>query len=653
MAITQITNLLDNLIQFKTVKWEDNPLYPEDVKSKVQKIPISKIVSHQNAVKRHIVEEYKKKPGRDLPMLHKIGGKYFVEDGNHRIVAKKEKGEKTVRARVFEKELIAILDDLIEFANNPNRGAKIAFRTAKWLHHAPVTKYHDIARSGLLALPPGLTSPLERGKRFKALVPPYGTLAASNLAQKVKLLRSNKVWPFRGMKGKTIGEFAVVLDDLIQFSDKKKLHQPTSVDEPPQELPVFKEGELLDYNVQQHHAKRAGLHRDVRIGNRHHGLLSWATRKDLPAHGQKIAIHQQPTHRHSYLGWEGEIPSGYGAGTVKSEDLGKALVTKSTPGELHATLADRKGSHRLAFIKTKAGWLHTKAQPVQPPEGAHKPAAKSLSPSEAKGYLSRLESGSSVQPKVDGALVYVSTAGGRPEILSHRVSKVTGMHPVHTERVFRGRPTIDIPREHQRTLIAELYGKVRGKSIEPQTLGGLLNAHIGESIRKQKASGVKLKVMPFDVAGHHGSYPERLSKLKETLRHLPKDVFHAPVSAESPGAALRLYDKIRSGRHSLTKEGVIIHPPQGKMIKVKHTKETNVKIAGTFPGTGKFHGAPGGFTYADSSGRTIGKVGTGFTDETRRDLEKYVGRTARVRHQGKYPSGALRAPSFIAVDEGK
>ncbi len=83
------------------------------------------------------------------------------------------------------------------------------------------------------------------------------------------------------------------------------------------------------------------------------------------------------------------------------------------------------------------------------------------------------------------------------------------------------------------------------------------------------------------------------------------------------------------------------------MIKIKNTSEANVSITGTFPGTGQFEGSHGGITYEG------GQVGTGFTKETRRQLHKYVGRTARIRHQGRYPSGAYRAPSFIAIEENK
>lgn len=441
-----------------------------------------------------------------------------------------------------------------------------------------------------------------------------------------------------------------VLDDLIQF----KLHQPKRGDEPPENLPRLTPGTLVDYNVQRHEARRAGLHRDVRIGTKRHGLVSWATRKDLPAEGSKIAIHPQPIHPHSYLGWEGDIPSGYGAGKVSTETLGKALITKSSPTEVHATLAGQREHHRLAFLKTAKGWLLTRGRHPVPPKEAQKPKYKSVSPEKAHEHLKSIEPGTIVQPKVDGALVYVTTKGNQPEVFSHRVSKRTGKHIVHTERFFKGRPTTSIPREHQHTLIGELYGTRRGKAVPPQELGGILNTHLGESIGKQKKKGIKLKIMPFDYANGKGeSYPERLEKVKATLRHLPKGTFHPPEEAKTPGAARRLFEKIRGGRHPLTSEGVIVHPPKGRMVKIKNVEEEDVKISGTFPGSGKFHGSHGGFIYSDKQGRELGRVGTGFNDETRRELHKYVGRKARIRHQGKYKSGAYRAPSFIAVEENK
>jgi hypothetical protein len=114
-------------IRFKTVQWDDNPLYPDVEKTSVQVVPIKKIISHQETVKRHVVEDYKKKPGRSLPILHKQKGKYYVEDGNHRIVAKAEKGEKTIRARVLElRSMIRPILFEAERKHNIGAGALVA-----------------------------------------------------------------------------------------------------------------------------------------------------------------------------------------------------------------------------------------------------------------------------------------------------------------------------------------------------------------------------------------------------------------------------------------------------------------------------------------------------------------------------------------------
>lgn len=439
-------------------------------------------------------------------------------------------------------------------------------------------------------------------------------------------------------------KLSALLSDLIQF----KLYQPGRGDEPPEELPQFTPGEPVDYTVQRHEARRAGLHRDIRIGTPRHGLYSWATRKELPQRGGRIAIHPQPIHPHDYLGWEGEIPSGYGAGKVSTEDLGKALITKSSPEQTNLTIAHQRGSHRFVIVKTPRGHLLVREKHPEPPT-AEKPSYKSLSPQAVPEHLKSLPAGSVVQPKIDGALVFVKSHKGKLEVFSHRKSK-SGEPILHTERFFKGRPYGDL---EGKTILGELYGTRKGKAVEPQELGGILNAHIGKSLEKQQQQGVDLKIMPFDIQGK-GAYPERLAKLKDLVsRKLSGEKFTLPEEATTPRDALALHNTIAQGKHPLTSEGVVIHPPTGKMIKVKNVQEENVKIHSTFPGKGKFEGSHGGFYYADKSGRPLGRVGTGFSDETRAELQNYIGRTARVRHQGKFPSGKLRAPSLIAIEENK
>lgn len=65
--------------------------------------------------------------------------------------------------------------------------------------------------------------------------------------------------------------------------------------------------QVYDYVVQEHDARRAGLHHDLRFGNKDTGLYSWAVPKGIPDQGKKHLAVQQPLHRHSYGTFEGEI----------------------------------------------------------------------------------------------------------------------------------------------------------------------------------------------------------------------------------------------------------------------------------------------------------------------------------------------------------
>lgn len=90
---------------------------------------------------------------------------------------------------------------------------------------------------------------------------------------------------------------------------------------------------------------------------------------------------------------------------------------------------------------------------------------------------------------------------------------------------------------------------------------------------------------------------------------------------------------------------------------MKFTNENDVYIRDTYPGEGKyFKSGVGGIKYSTNpEGPIVGSVGTGLSDELRRQMfknpEEFIGRVARIRSQGQFESGAHRAPSLIALHE--
>ena len=105
------------------------------------------------------------------------------------------------------------------------------------------------------------------------------------------------------------------------------------------------------YVIQQHLARRAGKHYDLRLApddNAH----SWALRK-LPEPGQKTLAVQQPTHTRSYMDWSGTIQKGYGAGSVNTYDRGNVKVISSSPDKIVFHGYKGNKAEEYALVRTK------------------------------------------------------------------------------------------------------------------------------------------------------------------------------------------------------------------------------------------------------------------------------------------------------------
>jgi len=82
------------------------------------------------------------------------------------------------------------------------------------------------------------------------------------------------------------------------------------------------------FTIHEHHAKRAGVHYDVRIENPKGNVDSWACRKGVPIEpGVKVLVIKQPEHKIDWLDYEGEYegdkPGTYGAGKLIVWDKGE------------------------------------------------------------------------------------------------------------------------------------------------------------------------------------------------------------------------------------------------------------------------------------------------------------------------------------------
>jgi len=203
------------------------------------------------------------------------------------------------------------------------------------------------------------------------------------------------------------------------------------------------------------------------------------------------------------------------------------------------------------------------------------------------------------------------------------------------------------------------------KAIHPAELGGLLNSSVERSLDKQVEQRVELKNAIFNILQYGRKpvsmglpYAQREKLVQEILEVLPGHKFHMPETAKTPEEARRLWKKIVTGKHPRTREGIVAWPVAGgKPTKVKTYPEWDVHVREIFPGEKRLKGVgAGGLAYSlTPRGPVVGKVGTGFSEAVRREMflkpENWIGRIARIKAQEQLPSGALRAPTFLALHE--
>lgn len=434
----------------------------------------------------------------------------------------------------------------------------------------------------------------------------------------------------------------------------------------------FHPGDIFDLIIQEHRARKAGPHFDVRIGNKDTGLHSWVTKGDKPfplPDGKKLAI-EQPVHSYKYKDFEGEIPSGYGAGTVRKYLEDSVLISDVDKDKIIFTTTGRY-PERFALIRTDdKNWLLINITPVEPVPP--KRNYINVPHEEIANAINKITDSDTIEAKVDGALGVFKILKNRLEILSHRKSKISKRPIFYTEKFFGFFPKLENKNLNDTVFVGEVYAvretdEGEEQALSSNELSGILNSTLKNALDYIRSENIKFKAYVFDILRYKGKdidwnevpYSERLKMIESLTKELNQqfnDKFQPPVYVFGKDKAWELWNKLKEDKRLYT-DGIVIWPEKGKPKKLKFYDETDVYIVDIIP-ENSARGLAGGIVWSYTpNGEPMGIIGTGMDHKLKKDMlehpEDYIGRVMKVKFLEKTKAGKLRAPVFISLHEEK
>jgi len=424
--------------------------------------------------------------------------------------------------------------------------------------------------------------------------------------------------------------------------------------------------------VQEHHARR--LHWDLRL-ERAGTLASWAVPRGIPVHPNedRLAVRTED-HPLEYLEFEGEIPRGsYGAGTMDVWDSGTYEVEKFNDREVIAVFHGERVQGRYALFQTRGkDWMIHRMDP--PPPGVEPMPDPGIEPMAAKlGQLPHDDAAFAYEVKWDGVRAIAHIDRGHLDL--------TGRNGTDFSRRYPELRSLDSALGATRAI---LDGEIVAfdESGRPSFEALQTRMHLStEAAAKRRARDVPVTYVAFDLLWLEGHstlalpYLDRRRLLTELDINGPH--WRTPAHHEDDGAALLAATAEQGLEGIVAKRKTSTYEPgrrSGAWIKVKNLMRQEVVIGGWSPGEGNREGRLGaiaaGVHDADGVLRYVGKVGTGFNEqslsavgsqlqELRRDTSPFTGRqpprgtifveprlVAEVEFRDWTRSGTLRASSF-------
>jgi DNA ligase-1 len=163
----------------------------------------------------------------------------------------------------------------------------------------------------------------------------------------------------------------------------------------------------------------------------------------------------------------------------------------------------------------------------------------------------------------------------------------------------------------------------------------------------------QIRFMVFDLPAHNGTFNERLAALRALLASTSSDwlraVTHARIADES-ALNFQLAVIVQAGGEGLMlhREDSLYRPERSDdLLKLKPYQDAEAQVIAHLPGQGKFAGMLGALLVRNPDGTEF-RIGTGFTDEQRRDPPP-VGSWVTYGYQNLTARGVPRFARFLRM----
>ena len=404
---------------------------------------------------------------------------------------------------------------------------------------------------------------------------------------------------------------------------------------------------LPTFVIQEHHAR--ALHWDFRL-ERDGVLVSWALPKGLPLDPRTnhLAVHVED-HPFDYGKFEGTIPKGeYGAGQVTIWDHGTYETEKWRKDEVIVVLHGKRVTGRYVLFATdEKNWMIHRMDPA--------PQNFEVMPEHVKpmlalaGGLPKSDAGWAYEFKWDGVRAMVYVDGGRVRAFTRNdKSLLTTFPELRDIGLHLG--------SRSAILDGEIVALDKDNRPNFSTLSKRLHVTSKTAIEKLQRS-IPASFFAFDLLYLEGrslmerSYDERRAAL-ESLK------LHGETFATPPSITKTAGSKVLDISRERGLEGVVIkrqssrYSPgtrNGEWIKVKNFLTQEVVIGGWTEGKGERHGSLGALLLgvpSDEGLVYVGKVGTGFSAATRKELLRML--TPLARKSTPFSQSLTRAETVLA-----